>query len=359
MSDYYIDDTLTPEEVQAQLRLKESKPLVYEKMIRYNERISKGQSVANIQIQYGYQCNMKCIHCSIQPFQKIRNRRKLTLQDVANLSKQADELGLANITVSGGEPTLYKDFDGLIAAINPAKFWIQVDTNGWLFNDKLAKHWKSIGVDKIDLSLDSLNEQEHDDFRRKPGAWKRAVKAIDYANNAGISVLINTVVTHSRMRSPEFIQFLDFLATKNVATMICWGKPVGGWFGHYEDLATPEDADYLAELCKKYRVFDHTTLRSYGRHMGCMAVKRLIGVTQFGDAMACPWLQLTLGNVIDTPLKDILEKGMKYFGNYEPLCLIGTHHKFIKKYVSQLNDNDVTTPIENIIPINWQETIDD
>ena len=51
-----------------------------------------------------------------------------------------------------------------------------LDTNGWYFTKK--KQWfAEQGGYKVQISLDSFVEAEHDEFRRKPGAYKRALRA--------------------------------------------------------------------------------------------------------------------------------------------------------------------------------------
>ena len=48
---------LTPQEQANRERLRKSKPLVYDKVIKYEERYAKGESIAVIQMQYDYLCN--------------------------------------------------------------------------------------------------------------------------------------------------------------------------------------------------------------------------------------------------------------------------------------------------------------
>lgn len=159
---------LTPSEIEKRDRLKSYKPFVYEKVIKFEEKLRNNESVAIIQLQYNYDCNFKCAHCSISDF-RFHNKkdRSLTVADVRELSRQADELGLAHIDITGGEPLIFQDLDQLVEAINPARFYLQCDTNGWLMTDEKAKHLKSIGIDKIQLSLDNLSAEDHDAFRRK------------------------------------------------------------------------------------------------------------------------------------------------------------------------------------------------
>ena len=76
--------------------LKEKKPYVFEKVSKFTEKYQRGESIAIIQLQYNYMCNMLCEHCSIEAYQKnSAGKRSLTPADVANLAKQADEMTVA------------------------------------------------------------------------------------------------------------------------------------------------------------------------------------------------------------------------------------------------------------------------
>ena len=77
------------------------------------------------------------------------HRDQMTIEDIKNISKQADELGLARSVITGGEPLVMRDFDQVVEAIDPDKHYIISDTNGWFLDDKKAKHIKSIGVEKF------------------------------------------------------------------------------------------------------------------------------------------------------------------------------------------------------------------
>ena len=328
-------EALKPSENSKRDQLRREKPRVYDKIIQFDEKVKRGESIAIIQFQYNYRCNFKCDHCSIKGFQGKKDAHSFTIADVKELSRQADELGLANIVITGGEPLVFPDFDELVAAIDPQKFYITSDSNGWLLDDKKAKHLKAIGVDKIQLSLDSLNAKEHDDFRHAPGSFERCLRAIDACLNAGLSIILSTVVTKQRIHTQEFIDYLEFAKSKGVGTFVTYAKPVGAWEGNYEALVTREDMAFMRELEKKYAVFTHLT-PSYGLDLGCIAVKRMISITQYGDVLPCPYMHLSLGNVFKEPLKDIIARGMniKYFGKHVNTCLIAESRPFIDKYIA-------------------------
>lgn len=325
---------LNTAEVNKRALLKKEKPYVYGKIMKYDEKVKKGESIAILQFQYDYTCNFKCEHCSVKRFQGKKEGRYFTIPDVEELSRQADDMGLAHIVITGGEPLVFPDFDDLVKAIDPQKFYITSDTNGWLLDDKKAKHLKNIGVDKIQLSLDSLSAAGHDEFRHKTGSHERALRAIDAALSAGLNIIIQTVVSKQRVRSVEFVEFLKFINGKGVGVFVTYAKPVGSWEGNFDVLVDKDDMDYMRELEKKYNVFTHLT-PSYGLDLGCIAVKRMVSITKYGDVMPCPYIHTSLGNFFKEPLKDIIGRGMKikYFGKYVDTCLIAEDRKFIDKYV--------------------------
>ena len=342
------NQNLKADEQAKRNQLKELKPRVYEKVMQFSDKIARGESIAIIQFQYNYMCNFKCEHCSVKMFQGKNDRRSFTLDDVRELSRQADELGLANIVITGGEPLIFKDFDQLVEAIDPQKFYITSDTNGWFLDHERARHLKSIGVDNIQLSLDSLNAEEHDSFRRAPGSHARALRAIDAALEAGLNIILSTVVTHQRVHSDEFIEYLEFAKSKGVGTFVTYAKPVGAWEGNFDALVTRDDMKYVAGLADKYNVFTHLT-PSYGMDLGCIAVKRMISLTQYGDVMPCPYMQTSIGNFFEEPLKDIIDRGMniKWFGKHMDTCLIAESRYFI--------DNYLVPTYGKKLPVKWDE----
>jgi MoaA/NifB/PqqE/SkfB family radical SAM enzyme len=330
---------LKPSEQGKRNKLAQEKPYVYEKIMKFDDMVKRGESIAILQFQYNYQCNFQCVHCSIQPFQNKKNARSFTIADVKELSRQADEMGLAQLVITGGEPLTFRDFDELVAAVDPQKFYITSDTNGWFLDDARAQHLKEIGVDKIQLSLDSLNAQEHDDFRCRPHSHERALRAIDAAQKAGLAIIVQTVVTKQRVRSQELVDFIQYLNGRDVPVFITYAKPVGAWQGNCDALVSKEDMEYVRELEKKYNVFTHLT-PSYGMDLGCIAVKRMFSITQYGDILPCPYIHCSLGNFFEEPLKDIVARGLrnKFFGEHQATCLIAEDRNFIEKYITNRID---------------------
>jgi MoaA/NifB/PqqE/SkfB family radical SAM enzyme len=321
---------LTQSETIKRKWLQKRKPLAAAKATHYPDKVARGESIAKIQYQHSFKCNFSCEHCSVADFRKMKDRPPLTLGDVRNVFDQAHELGLAHISVSGGEPLAFPDLPKLLEAIGPERFCIQLDTNGWLMNAAMAKRLASMGVDKIQISLDSAFASEHDEFRHKKGSWNRVIHAVDYIKASGMRADVATTVTGERSRSKEFGEFLEMTRKMDVATSIVWAKPVGAWRGYYDGVATQDDIDRMDGLRQKgWNVYDHTT-PGYGLPGGCLAARRMVSLTPWGDVMPCLWMYFTIGNVRDKPLAEILARGMKYFGQYRPDCRMATSRAFVE-----------------------------
>lgn len=331
---------LTPEEKAKREGLKARKPYVAQKLANIAAMEERGEISPIIRLEKSYLCNFQCTHCSAEYYMdrhkkkvfKIEDTRsKIDLDFVRKLSKEADDLGLARFVITGGEPLVMKDFDDVVAALDPEKHYIITDTNGWFLDDARAKHLKDIGVEKVQLSLDSMIEKDHDNFRNKPGSYKRVLRAVDASLDAGLNLLLSTVLVKGRVKTQEFIDMCEYATKKGVGLYVSYAKPTGSCSDHPEFIIDKEDADILRDLEKEYNVFTHMT-PTYGSYKGCITVKGIITVTSTGEVTPCPYIDMSLGNLRETNLKEVLARGMRnpWLGPYRPDCLIGEDQQFIK-----------------------------
>jgi MoaA/NifB/PqqE/SkfB family radical SAM enzyme len=161
------------------------------------------------------------------------------------------------------------------------------------------------------------------------------MRAVDIALDAGLAIFIQTVVTKQRLRTREFLEFVEFFNSKGVGVFVTYAKPVGSWEGKFDVLVDKDDMRYMKELEKTHNVYTHLT-PAYGLSMGCIAVKGMISVTQYGDVLPCPYIHTSIGNVFTEPLRDIIQRGLniKWFGEHVDTCLIAEDRAFIDKYVA-------------------------
>jgi|TARA_A100000172_G_scaffold80268_1_gene69335 MoaA/NifB/PqqE/SkfB family radical SAM enzyme len=352
-----MQHTTVKEEALRQNWLKGYKPKVYDKMIKYPEKIANGESIAIIQFQYDYLCNFDCEHCCIDKFYVPKNwedesgRRKFELEDVRRLADEADAMGLANFVITGGEPLLLKEFDELVEAIGPDRFYLVTDSNGWNLDLERAKHLKAIGVDKVQLSLDGADEESHDTFRRAPGSWKRVMRAIDACKEADLHVILSTVIWKDRIYTEEWRDFLDYAKSKDVGTYVVYAKPVGAYEGVTEQMMTEKEGKILQQFEEEYDIFTHMT-PSYGRDIGCIAVKRMVPVTRYGDILPCPYQHVSLGNFFEEPLADIIGRGLniKWFDPRKNMpCICGVDKGFIENVISEsYGDSEVPVRYDKV-----------
>nr|WP_297274193.1 radical SAM protein [uncultured Agathobaculum sp.] len=341
------------EEMRTQLensrreKLRREKPLVYDKIIKYSEKEAKGEPVPVIDFSYDYLCNMHCTHCSNACF--APKDTVLTLEKLRDLARQADEMGLAQFVISGGEPLTFPNLDDIILALNPQKFHISMSTNGLLLTKEKARHLKEMGVDKLKISLDSINEEVYNQTRQQSGAYHQAINAIMEAKAAGLQVTIQTVISHQNCITKDTELLAKFAHENEMNMDIMIAKAVGRWEGHEEVLITPEDNEFLIQLRNKYPEVQRDTFPTYGKCGGCSSFNRSIHITKYGDVLSCAFLQISLGNIFEEPLKDILDRALsiKWFHGHHPLCLSGEDRDFIRKYISKTYGKP--------LPLSWKE----
>ena len=81
-----------------------------------------------------------------------------------------------------------------------------------------------------------------------------------------------------------------------------------------------------------YLSFDKTNEKS----IGCTTVNRVY-ITPLGDVLACPYVHIKIGNILEQPLKEIIEYGfsIKHFAEHSPICLAGENKEFVSKYMTK------------------------
>jgi MoaA/NifB/PqqE/SkfB family radical SAM enzyme len=331
-------------------KLKKEKPLVYEKIIKLNDKFINGECIAIIDIAYDYKCNMKCNHCCNSRFHK--KERSLTVSDLKNLSEQADKLGLCQFNISGGEPLLFKDIEEIILALNPGKFHLSMSTNGHFLDYNKAKRLKSLGLDKVKISLDNIDENIHNQNRNSGNAYKKAMDAIYAAKGAGLDVIIQHVISRQTAQTENTVKIAQFAQENDFTLDILIARALGEWEGKHEVLINQEDADFLYELHKKYPVARRDVFPSYGIDRGCGAVNCTLHVTKYGDVLPCVYIHIAIGNIFEERLHDIINRGfsIKHFRNFTPICLSGEDRHFIDKYMTKFYDRP--------LPIHYTEAFD-
>jgi Radical SAM superfamily len=154
-----------------------------------------------------FDCNLHCDYCCVRS-SPTAPRRELGLARVQRIAREAVELGVKEIFVTGGEPFLLKDIGEILAACAGAAP-TTVLTNGMLFAGPRLESLRALPRDRIvlQISLDSPTPGLHD-LHRGPGTWARTRAGIQSARAQGFRVRLAATVS-TDAEAEEFRQFLD------------------------------------------------------------------------------------------------------------------------------------------------------
>ena len=154
-----------------------------------------------------FDCNLCCDYCCVRSSPKAP-RRALGIERVRRIAREAAELGVSEIFVTGGEPFMLPEI-GEILAVCAAAAPTTVLTNGMLFAGRRLEMLRSLPRErvKLQISLDSPTPERHDSHRGK-GTWARTREGIERARAEGFRVRLAATVS-TDAEAEEFRCFLD------------------------------------------------------------------------------------------------------------------------------------------------------
>ena len=331
------------------------KPLVIKKLRSFYAYVRKnngqiGTKQRGIELNFNNLCNFRCKHCFTNSHIGERVKEEMPLEMVASLADQADELGMFEFDLQGGELTLRSEkLYAVIEAIKPERFYLYVTTNGYKFDKQIAENLAALGVSRLSVSIDSLESEVHDDFRGKRGALERALDALEHAQTVGMSAYMNITVGHYNAFSSDLENLLAYSKEKNYTTLLNVACPSGGWKDHDKVMVDESDKAHLIQMRKKYKnifrnIWDPLD-KNYEAILGCNTVNRLY-ITPIGDVLVCPYVHIKIGNIYDQSLKDISEYGfsIRPFRDYSSKCLAGEDREFNSNYM-QFDGQSIFNPV--------------
>jgi MoaA/NifB/PqqE/SkfB family radical SAM enzyme len=332
------------------------RPRVHEKIQRYFREMASGYISPILRLKINRSlCNFHCAHCCEEPYMTRDLKKRTGLPDprpqmgpaeYKKLSEEADEYGIFRFVLTGGEALMDKNLDKLIGVLDPQKHLIILDTNGWTFDDSKAKWFADLGGYKAQISLDSYIEEEHDQFRGKLGSYKRVMRALSASKNAGLELLISTCIVRDRVFTKEFEDLCLFCKEGDIPLYVTLAKPVGTAREHDDWVCVKRDVDHLKLLEEKYNIFTHMS-PSYGQPGRCITVKGINTINHDGELIPCPYMDLSIGNIVKESLATVLNRGMrnKWLGPYRDECIIGEHKGFIKFHNQAVEDYAKISPL--------------
>lgn len=120
-------------------------------------------------------CNLYCEHCYRESSPDEEVDGELTTEEGKKLLRDMKKAKLGTIVFSGGEPLLRPDIYELIEYASSLGMMTLMGSNGTLITPEIARELKTSGLKAIAISIDSLENQVHDDFRGEKGDRKSVV----------------------------------------------------------------------------------------------------------------------------------------------------------------------------------------
>lgn len=141
-------------------------------------------------------CNCDCRHCDLGGI--IKDEKRIKPEEYGDLTQRLKPLAAQ---ISGGEPLLRKDIAAIVKAIKQAGVqYVILVTNGALLNESNYLQLREAGVDQFSVSLDFPDER-HDEFRRRPGLYKRLEQRLPELAKLGFrDIILNTAITKVNLR---------------------------------------------------------------------------------------------------------------------------------------------------------------
>jgi radical SAM protein with 4Fe4S-binding SPASM domain len=177
---------------------------------------------------------------------------------------------------------------------------------------------KEAGIRRAAISLDSAAPAMHDRFRGLPGAWDKTVEGIRACFRQGVGVQVNITVMKENYR--QIAAIIAFAETLGVTEFQLFFLVPTGRGAALDDITPAMYESIINDVMEKTQsgtvsvrptcAPQYTRIRAelgmeQAAFPGCLAGKQYLRIYPTGEVTPCPYLPLTVGNVLETPLTGI------------------------------------------------------
>ena len=155
---------------------------------------SHGRKIDYMRISITDRCNLRCQYCMPEELPSIGHTEILRFEEILEICRHAVALGITKFKVTGGEPLVRKGCLSFLRNLKniPGVEQVTITTNGVFLKDCLSE-FEEIGIDGINISLDTLNPEVYEKMTRR-NEFSRVWEAILAAQNSKIRTKINCVL---------------------------------------------------------------------------------------------------------------------------------------------------------------------
>ena len=269
-----------------------------------------------------WQCNQKCIFCYAAG-QSLGKTEELTTRQWKQVIDRLEAARVPMVTFTGGEPTLRADIAELVCYAK--RMVTRLNTNGVNLTPELVAQLKKAGLDSLQVTLYSHDEQIHNALVGSEH-FANTVQGIRNAVEAGLDISINTPLCKKNGDYEKTLSFIHSLGVRFVTAsgLICTG--MAGINHNDYDLSSAELTEIVKaakEFCDSHEMeIDFTSpglieeqmLEALGMNVPmCGACLSNMAVAPDGSVVPCQsWLgeDASLGNILTDPFKRIWKHPM-------------------------------------------------
>ncbi|KQT36404.1 GTP 3',8-cyclase MoaA [Methylophilus sp. Leaf414] len=210
-----------------------------------------GRHVDYIRLSITDRCDFRCQYCMAEEMTFLPRNEVLSLEECSRLVKLFVRMGVTKVRITGGEPLVRKNAMWLFKEIGhlPGLQECLLTTNGSQL-DKHSLTLKAAGVNRINISLDSLDEER---FRKitRVGELPKVLSGIEHAIQAGfINIKLNTVLMRG-INDDEAIDLVNFAIQKHIDISFIEEMPLGE-VNHDRESSCISNNETLAQLKSKF-----------------------------------------------------------------------------------------------------------
>ncbi|MDT1012016.1 radical SAM protein [Plesiomonas shigelloides] len=266
-----------------------------------------------LQFELTSKCNLTCKHC----YNSSGSNHYTDLMHPSDWNELAKQIvsdgGLFQAIISGGEPLLLgaELFSFMDVLSDDGTAFILI-TNGMLVRESTVKKLKKYKFFWVQVSIDDLLEENHDEFRGAIGSWKKASDAAFMLSSAGLPVRIAHSVTKDNIERLD--KMIDFAYELGASSIVCGAIMPSGRAAENEGLV-PDDEIFtnkiydIVELKQKQYAGKMTILNS-ADHTTDIAKKKMLPnsaaiIRPNGDVRIDCTMPFVVGNVKNNTVKEI------------------------------------------------------
>jgi len=254
-------------------------------------------------------CNLRCRHCYIQHPPAAKDLSLAEWQGV--LDQLADE-GTLFLTFSGGEPLLREDFLRIAAYARKRDFSFVLFTNGNLVTPNIADRLQALQAQRVEISILGARAETHDAITATRGSFRHAVRAVELLVERGVKVQIKTTWMRTNIAEEEPIKSLArrLGATFRAGFLVLPQRGRDGGTERIEVTTRQLQAMAGRSFNRQHAKADTSPpprLSDAQKHdlSPCGAGQSTCCIDASGNVSPCVALDVNLGNLRDTPFKEI------------------------------------------------------